>query len=94
MFLKKEERRLLGSAGEIFAGFVTPNPSFVTFTFGDGEKPDIFVVQNEKDMYKAICLLLLIALVTGFSLVLAAKSETIELSTPVLPGSPIIVLNR
>ena len=45
-------------------------------------------------MYKAICLLLLLTLLAGFSLLLATKHEAIEISTPVLAGSPILVLNQ
>lgn len=45
-------------------------------------------------MYKAAFLLLLLAVVTGFSFAIAAKKVKIEISTPVLAGSPIIVLNQ
>lgn len=44
-------------------------------------------------MYKVI-FLLLIVLVTGFSLALAVQSKEIKLNAPVLAGSPILVLNR
>jgi hypothetical protein len=45
-------------------------------------------------MNKAAFLLLLLAVVTAFTFFLAVKNEKIELSAPMLAGSPIIVLNR
>lgn len=45
-------------------------------------------------LYKAVLLLLLVAVASGFVLMLKAGSGQIELSSSVLAGSPIIVLNH
>lgn len=74
-------------------GFVTPNPSFVTFGFCGGKGAVTFVLQMSNAMYKMFFLLLLLALVTGFLVLLAAQGKTIQISEPVLAGSPLIVIN-
>ena len=45
-------------------------------------------------MYKTIFLLLLLAVMAVFSFALVMKNEKLEVSTPVLSGSPILVLNQ
>jgi hypothetical protein len=47
---------------------------------------------KKNHLYKAALLLLLAAVIGGFSLMLKVGGEKIEMGTMVLAGSPIIVL--
>jgi uncharacterized BrkB/YihY/UPF0761 family membrane protein len=73
-------------------GFVTRNVSFVTFVFRvAGREPTLSC--KAISMYKFVLLFLVLVILTVFSLAIKARSENLEVSSPAMLGSPVVVLN-